>query len=49
VYSWSSATSTAGVGSRWQTEEVGRGGMARATAAVDDLDSIALLESLLSG
>jgi hypothetical protein len=48
VYAWSSATSTAGVGSRWQPEEYGRHGMEAATAAVDDLDSIALVESLLA-
>jgi hypothetical protein len=48
VYAWSSATSTAGVGSRWQPEEYGRHGMEAATAAVDDLDSVALLESLLA-
>jgi hypothetical protein len=48
VYSWSSATSTAAMGSRWQTEEVGQSGMARATAAVDDLESVELLESLLA-
>jgi hypothetical protein len=48
VYSWSSATSTASVGSRWQTEEVGQGGMHRATAAVEDLDSLPLLEALLA-
>jgi aminoglycoside phosphotransferase (APT) family kinase protein len=43
VFSWVSATSTAAVGDRWQPEAVGRGGMARATAAVDDLDSAGLL------
>jgi Phosphotransferase enzyme family len=47
VYAWSSATSTAGVGTRWQSEAVAQGGMATATAAIDDLNSIALLESLL--
>ena len=47
VYAWSSATSTAGVGSRWQPEAYGRQGMEAATTAVDDLDSIELLESLL--
>jgi hypothetical protein len=47
IYAWNSATSTAAMGSRWQTEEVGRGGMARATAAVEDLESVALLEELL--
>jgi hypothetical protein len=49
VYAWSSATSTAGVGSRWQPEEYGRHGMEAATVAVEDLDSIGLLESLLNG
>jgi hypothetical protein len=48
VYAWSSATSTATMGSRWQTIEVGHGGMARATEAVEDLDSVPLLESLLA-
>ncbi|MGH9014857.1 MAG: phosphotransferase family protein [Acidimicrobiia bacterium] len=47
VYAWSSATSTAGVGSRWQPEAYGRQGMEAATAAIDDLDSIELLEALL--
>jgi hypothetical protein len=47
VYSWNSATSTAAMGSRWQAIDVGRGGMARATAAVEDLGSVTLLESLL--
>jgi len=47
IYAWSSATSTATMGSRWQTVEVGQGGMARATAAVEDLASVALLEALL--
>jgi hypothetical protein len=48
IYAWSSATSTATMGSRWQTIEVGHGGMARATAAVEDLDSVPLLESMLA-
>jgi hypothetical protein len=47
IYAWASATSTAAMGSRWQAVEVGEGGMSRATAAVEDLDSVALLESLL--
>jgi hypothetical protein len=47
IYSWSSATSTAAMGSRWQAVDIGRGGMARATVAIDDLESIDLLESLL--
>ena len=49
IYAWVSSTSTAGVGDRWQTEAVGRGGMARATAAVDDLDAVAHLEARLAG
>ncbi len=48
VYAWASATSTAAMGSRWQTVEVGQGGMGQATAAVEDLESVELLESLLS-
>jgi hypothetical protein len=48
IYAWVSATSTAGVGERWQSEAVGRGGMARATAAVDDLDAVAHLEARLA-
>jgi hypothetical protein len=48
VYAWASATSTAGVGERWQSAAVGRGGMARATAAVEDLDAVGYLEGRLS-
>jgi hypothetical protein len=48
IYAWVSATSTAGVGDRWQSEAVGRGGMARATAAVEDLDALAHLEASLA-
>jgi hypothetical protein len=47
MYAWSSATSTAGVGDRWQPQEYGRKGMEAATTAVDDLDSVGLLETLL--
>jgi Ser/Thr protein kinase RdoA (MazF antagonist) len=47
VYAWSSATSTAGVGDRWQPEAYARRATEEATTAVDDLDSIGLLESLL--
>jgi len=47
VYSWVAATSTAAAGSRWQAEEVGRGGMERATRAVEDLASLARLHELL--
>jgi hypothetical protein len=48
IYAWSSATSTATMGSRWQSIEVGHAGMARATAAVEDLESVPLLESMLA-
>ena len=48
VYAWASATSTAGVGERWQSAAVGQGGMARATAAVEDLDVVGFLEGRLS-
>lgn len=47
IYAWSSATSTATMGSRWQTVDVGQGGMGRATTAVEDLESVPLLEQLL--
>jgi thiamine kinase-like enzyme len=47
AYAWNSATSTAAMGSRWQAVEVGRGGMGRATAAIEDLETVALIESLL--
>ena len=49
VYAWASATSTAGVGERWQSAAVGQGGMARATAAVEDLDALGYLEARLTG
>lgn len=47
VYSWVSATSTAAVGSRWQAAKIGQGGMRRATAAIEDLDTVSMLESRL--
>ncbi len=47
VYSWVSATSTAAVGNRWQAAKVGQGGMRRATAAIEDLDTVAILEDRL--
>src|SRR5262249_27619675 len=49
VYSWSSVTATAGVGDRWQTEEGGQRAMVRATTAVEDLESLELLDALLAG
>lgn len=47
VYAWASATATAAMGSRWQSERVGQAGMRRATATVEDLDSITALEARL--
>jgi Phosphotransferase enzyme family len=47
AYAWNSATSTAAMGSRWQAIDVGRGGMGRATAAIEDLETVDLLESML--
>jgi len=48
TYAWNSATSTAAMGSRWQAVEIGRGGMGRATTAIEDLETVPLLESLLT-
>jgi hypothetical protein len=47
VYSWVSATSTAGMGSKWQPLHIGLGGTKRATAACDQLGCVDLLERLL--
>jgi hypothetical protein len=47
VYSWVSATSTAAVGSRWQAAKIGQGGMRRATASIEDLDTVSILEDRL--
>jgi thiamine kinase-like enzyme len=47
VYSWNSAVSTAAMGSRWQPEARAHGAMLRTTAAIEDLDSVGLLEELL--
>jgi hypothetical protein len=48
VYSWVSATSTAAVGNRWQPSDRALGAMERTTAAVADLDSVGLLNEVLS-
>jgi hypothetical protein len=48
VCSWVAAASTAAVGARFQPEHIGRGGMTRATATIEDLDSIGRLEELLA-
>jgi aminoglycoside phosphotransferase (APT) family kinase protein len=47
VYSWVSATSTAGMGSKWQPLHIGLGGTQRATAACEHLDCVGLLEDRL--
>jgi hypothetical protein len=47
VFSWVSFTSTAAVGSRWQPADKAIEAMERATRAVEDCDSIGLLEELL--
>ena len=47
AYAWASATSTAAMGSQWQSEKIGQGGMRRATAAVEDLDTVGAIEAAL--
>ena len=47
VYSWNSAVSTAAMGSRWQPEARAHAAMMRTTTAIEDLDSVALLEARL--
>jgi hypothetical protein len=49
VYSWVSATATAGMGSKWQPLHIGLGGTKRATAACASLGCVELLEHLLDG
>jgi len=47
AYSWASATATAAMGSLWQSERIGQGGMRRATATIEDLDTVGALEARL--
>jgi Phosphotransferase enzyme family len=47
VYSWVAATATAGMGSKWQSLDIGLSGTKRTTAACAHIDSAGLLESLL--
>jgi len=47
VYSWNSAVSTAAMGSRWQPEARAHAAMLRTTTAIEDLDSVGLLEEKL--
>lgn len=48
VYAWVSATSTAGMGSKWQPISVGISATRRTTAACAHLDTAGVLESLLA-
>jgi hypothetical protein len=48
VYSWVAATSTAGMASKWQPLHIGLAGTQRATEACQQLQSVELLEELLS-
>jgi aminoglycoside phosphotransferase (APT) family kinase protein len=47
AYSWASATSTAAMGSLWQSERIGQGGMRRATATIEDLDTVGAVTARL--
>lgn len=47
LYAWIAATTTAAMGSRWQPIEVGLAGMARATAACADLDTLGAFRDAL--
>lgn len=49
VYSWIAAASTAAMGSRWQPIDVSLAAMASTTQAIEDLDSVGLLEERLPG
>ncbi len=49
VYSWIAAASTAAMGSQWQPIDVSLAAMASTTQAIEDLDSVGLLEERLSG
>lgn len=47
VYGWVAAVATAAMGSKWQPLHIGLGATLRATTALEDLDSMALLEEEL--
>jgi hypothetical protein len=47
IFAWVSATSTAAMGSRWQPSDRAMAAMHRTTTAVEDLDSVGVLEQLL--
>jgi hypothetical protein len=48
VYAWVAATATVAMGSKWQPVHVGLGGTKRATQAIEELDTIGLLEARLA-
>ncbi|MCV7151053.1 hypothetical protein [Mycolicibacterium pyrenivorans] len=48
VYSWAAATSTADMASKWQPLHIGLAGTQRATEVCQQLQSVELLEELLS-
>jgi len=47
VYSWTGATTTAAMGSRWQPIEIGYNAMVRTTETIADLDAVGLLTERL--
>jgi thiamine kinase-like enzyme len=47
AYSWVAATTTASMGEKWQPLNVGMASLARATAAVEDLETVELFRELL--
>ena len=47
LYGWVAATTTAGMGDKWQPLEVGMAGMTRATQACADLDTLGALREAL--
>jgi aminoglycoside phosphotransferase (APT) family kinase protein len=48
IYSWVSAASTAGMGSKWQPISIGLSATKRTTAACAHLDTVGLIESVLA-
>lgn len=47
LYAWIAATTTAAMGGKWQRAEVGRLGMARATATCADLETVEAIGAVL--
>ncbi len=48
VFSWLSAATTAAMGDRWQPSDRAVAAMERTTTAIDDVDSVGLLQELLA-